>query len=73
MYKMEIEIAGRRRVLEFRGSYCRGKMLAGWDEYLSRAEAGEDIRRIRVWSGFGGKREIDREWVRPQPPITPPT
>ena len=73
MYKIEIEIAGRRRVLEFCGAYCRSKMLAWWDEYLCRAEDGADIGRVRVWGVFGGKREIVREWVRLQPPITPST
>jgi len=55
MYKMEINGSGQLRVSMFRGPGCPKIMLACWYDHLDRAEAGEDIRSIRVWGTVGNK------------------
>ena len=62
MYKMMIDISGQHRVFEFRGPYCRTKMLERWDDHLRRAEGDADIRSIRVWGTVGNKTEIMLAW-----------
>ena len=64
MYKMEINVSGQQRVFLFRGPGCRKAMLEWWRDHLRRAEAGEDIRGIRVWGTVGNKTDIVLEWPR---------
>jgi hypothetical protein len=74
MYKMDINVSGRQHVFLFRGSGCRKTMLEWWRDHLHRAEAGEDIRSIRVWGSVGNKTEIVCEWMRPlSEPVPQPT
>jgi hypothetical protein len=61
MYKMMIDVSGEERVLLFCRPGCRKRMLEWWDEFLGRAEDGEDIRKIRVWGSVGNKTDIVRE------------
>ena len=58
MYKMEINVSGQQHVFLFRGPGCRKTMLESWRDHLRRAEAGEDIRSIRVWGTVGNKTDI---------------
>jgi hypothetical protein len=58
MYKMEINVSGQQHVFLFRGPGCRKTMLEWWRDHLRRAEAGEDIRSIRVWGTVGNKTDI---------------
>ena len=58
MYKVEINFSGQLHVILFRGPGCRKTMLDCWYDYLDRAEAGEDIRSIRVWGTVGNKTDI---------------
>jgi hypothetical protein len=71
MYKMEINVSGRRCVFLFRGPGCRKAMLECWRDHLLRAEAGADVRNICVWGTVGNKTDIVLEWPptkdRPQP------
>jgi hypothetical protein len=62
MYKMEIDVSGQPRIFLFRGPGCRKAMLEWWRDHLRRAEAGEDIRSIRVWGTVGNKTDILLEW-----------
>jgi len=62
MYKMMIDVSGEERVLLFCGPGYRKRMLEWWDELLSRAEDGEDIREICVWGTVGNKTDIVRQW-----------
>ena len=62
MYKMEINVSGQLRVSMFRRPGCRKPMLDCWYDHLDRAEAGEDIRSIRVWGAVGNKTDIVLEW-----------
>jgi hypothetical protein len=67
MYKMEINVSGQLRVFPFsRGPGCRKSMLDWWYDHLETAEAGEDIRSIRVWGTVGNKTDIVLEW----PPVS---
>src|SRR5215813_8736673 len=68
MYKMEINISGQQRMFLFRGPGCRKVMFEWWRDHLSRAEAGEDIRSIRVWGTVGNKTDIVLEWPPPARP-----
>jgi hypothetical protein len=72
MYKMEINVSGQRRVFLFRGPGCRKAMLEWWRDHLLRAEAGADVRNIRVWGTVGNKTDIVLEWpparIAPEPP-----
>jgi len=65
MYKVEINFSGQSRVILFRGPGCRKTMFDGWYDHLDRAEAGEDIRSIRVWGTARNKTDIVLEW----PPV----
>ena len=67
MYKMEINVSGQLRVFLFRGPGCRKSMLDWWYDHLDRAEAGEDIRGIRVWGTVGNKTDIVLEWPSARP------
>jgi hypothetical protein len=67
MYKIKINVSGQQRVFLFRGPRCRKTMLEWWDDYLRRAEDGEDIRSICVWGTVGNKTDVVLEW----PPIEP--
>ena len=62
MYKMEINVSGPQRVTLFRGPRCRKTMLDCWYDHLDHAEAGGDIRSIRVWGTIGNKTDIGLEW-----------
>ena len=62
MYKVEINASGQLRVFLFRGPGCRKTMLDCWYDHLDRAEAGKDIRSIRVWGTVGNKTDIVLEW-----------
>ena len=64
MYKMEINVSGQQRAFLFRGPGCRKTMLEWWRDHLDRAEAGEDIRSIRVWGTVGNKTDIVRKWAK---------
>ena len=64
MYKMEINVSGQQRVFLFRGPGCRKAMLEWWRNHLLRAEAGADVRNIRVWGTVGNKTDIVLEWPR---------
>ena len=66
MYKVEINFSGQLHVILFRGPGCRKTMLDCWYDYLDRAEAGEDIRSIRVWGTAGNKTDIVLKW----PPVS---
>jgi hypothetical protein len=62
MYKMEINVSAQQRIFLFRGPGCRKAMLEWWRDHLHRAEAGEDIRSIRVLGTVGNKTDIVLEW-----------
>jgi hypothetical protein len=62
MYKMEINVSGQQRIFLFRGPGCRKAMLEWWRDHLHRAEAGEDIRSIRVLGTVASKTDIVLEW-----------
>ena len=62
MYKMEINVSGQQRIFLFRGPGCRRSMLEWWFDYLGRAEAGQDVRGIRVRGTVGNKTDIVLEW-----------
>ena len=62
MYKMQINVSGQQRVFLFRGPGCRKAMLEWWRHHLLRAEAGADVRNIRVWGTVGNKTDIVLEW-----------
>jgi hypothetical protein len=62
MYKMQINVSGQQRLFLFRGPGCRKAMLEWWRDHLLRAEAGADVRNIRVWDTVGNKTDIVLEW-----------
>ena len=64
MYKMVINVSGQQCVFLSRGPNCRKAMLESWRDHLRRAEAGADIRNIRVWGTVGNKSDIVCEWFR---------
>ena len=49
---------GQLRVFLFRGPGCRKTILDWWYDHLDRADAGEDIRSIRVWGTVGNETDI---------------
>jgi hypothetical protein len=67
MYKMQINVSGQQRVFLFRGPGCRKAMLEWWRDHLLRAEAGADVRNIRVWGTVGNKTDILLEWPPAEP------
>jgi hypothetical protein len=67
MYKMVINVSGQQRVFLFRGPGCRKAMLESWRDHLLRAEAGPDVRNIRVWGTVGNKTVIVLEWPPAEP------
>jgi hypothetical protein len=67
MYKMEINVSGQQRVFPFHGPGCRKAMLERWRDHLLRAEAGADVRTIRVWGTVGNKTDIFLEWSPAEP------